>query len=102
MVHMEATNNIKRVYLIEDDVDDCEIFCQAFKDISPAITLEYAHDCIGTIQKIQTFQPDLIFLDLYLPKIPGLQCLRHIHLVPAIKYTPVIVYSAWGNEFDIN
>ena len=50
---------------------------------------------------IQKFQPDMILLDLLLPKKSGFEVLEQIKSDPALKTTPVIVLSNLGQDEDI-
>ena len=51
------------------------------------------------IQKLQTFVPDIILLDLQMPKINGVQVLTYIRAHPCLKNIPVIVFSnAFANN----
>jgi CheY-like chemotaxis protein len=45
--------------------------------------------------------PDLILLDLIMPKLHGFEVLRKLKLDPATAHTPVIVLSNLGQESDI-
>ena len=50
---------------------------------------------------IQKFQPDIILLDLILPKKSGFEVLEEIKSDAALKTTPVIVLSNLGQDEDI-
>ena len=45
--------------------------------------------------------PDVIFLDLFLPKVDGLTVLKEIKSTPSVKHIPVVVASASDNPADI-
>jgi len=50
----------------------------------------------------QTARPDMIFLDLNLPKIDGWEVLKFIKSTPAYRRIPVIVFSSSEREEDIS
>lgn len=54
-----------------------------------------ARDGKEAIDKIKAFLPDLILLDLFMPRIDGFSVLRHIKADPQTAPIPVIVLSAW-------
>lgn len=54
---MKELGQLSRVYLIEDDTDDCEIFEQAFKEALPSIQIMCSNDCFDVMQKIELFNP---------------------------------------------
>ncbi len=51
---------------------------------------EVAHDGIACLTKIESFLPDLIILDAYLPKIHGIEILRKVKTDPRTKHVGVI------------
>jgi CheY-like chemotaxis protein len=47
------------------------------------------------------FLPDLIFLDLNMPKMDGRQCLAEIKKLPRLEQIPVIIYSTSADDREI-
>src|SRR4051812_24459357 len=85
---MQIANLLSRVFLIEDDTDDCEIFEQAFKEISPSIHVSCSNDCTDLLEKIQVFAPQLIFIDFHLPHKNGLRCIQEIGVTATLIIYP--------------
>lgn len=54
----------------------------------------YAMDGVSGLEKAKTEMPDLILLDLMLPRMDGLQVCDHLHENPKTKNIPIIVVSA--------
>jgi two-component system, chemotaxis family, response regulator Rcp1 len=48
-----------------------------------------------------TARPDLIFLDLDLPRVPGLEVLTEIKTDPKLRCIPVLVVSGSNNPYEI-
>ena len=97
-------NNGKTCFLIDDDIDDQEIFALVLKSINPSITCITANDGIEAVTKLtgeETFNPDYIFLDLNMPRMDGKQCLQEIRKISRLNGTPVIIYSTSSNQRDI-
>ena len=99
---MQPIRALSRIYLIEDDIDDCEIFIQAVGEVSSSIHVSCSNDCINVMNKIEEFNPELIFIDLHLPKKPGLECIKEIAETAALKHVPIILFTSWNNPADIN
>ena len=63
--------DLKTCFLIDDDIDDQEIFGLAIKEIDYSIQCTFANDGAEALQKLSTtalnFLPDYIFLDLNMP-----------------------------------
>lgn len=91
-------------FLVDDDVDDQEIFESALKEIDPSIKCIIANDGTEALTRLSTdkrFTPDYIFLDLNMPGINGKQCLAEIKKDSRFHSTPVIIYSTTVSERDM-
>jgi CheY-like chemotaxis protein len=99
---MEMTlNNIRTCFLIDDDIDDHEIFAMAIQKVDQKIDLRSATDCLEGLKELQnniSFVPDFIFLDINMPRMNGLQCLPEIKKLPHLKDAKVIMYSTSSDE----
>ena len=86
----------------DDDADDREIFCEAIKEINPAIKVVLGKDGEETLKilSVQKELPNLIFLDINMPKMDGIECLVKLKLDDRLKGIPVIIYSTTSNEND--
>lgn len=92
---------IKQCLLIDDDLDDHEIFSMAIKEIDPAIVCFFANDCDDGIEKLSRstlFVPDYIFIDLNMPRINGIECLRQIKELSHLTHSEIIIYSTSIDE----
>jgi CheY-like chemotaxis protein len=88
------------VLLVEDNAGDALLVGQALKECNISVHLHIARDGEQAIQilKEPDFKPDLIILDLNIPKISG-------HTVLSLyqpKKTAVIVFTASENEADVD
>lgn len=83
------------VLLIDDDLDDWEIFSLALKELCPAIKCVCRGYCNIAIDDIlaKTIEPDYIFLDLNMPRMPGRECLKYLKNIEHIWHIPIIIYS---------
>lgn len=52
------------------------------------------------LQKVREEKPDLVILDIMMPKLDGYETCRMIKKDPATKNTPVILLTAKGREVD--
>jgi CheY-like chemotaxis protein len=92
----------KRLFIIDDDVEDQEIFMEAVKEVDSAIqcfTSTNAEEALEELEK--SVLPDLIFLDLNMPKLNGKQILREIKNRSILNAIPVIMYSTSFAPRDI-
>jgi len=47
---------------------------------------------------VPRIKPSLIVLDMQMPVMDGFTALKHFRILPETKYTPVVAFSALGNE----
>lgn len=84
----------KKILQIDDDFDDCEFFQQALEAVSPAIYIAI-HNPIEALHKLtnKEVEPDLIFMDINMPIMTGLELLAEIKKHDSISRIPVILFS---------
>jgi CheY-like chemotaxis protein len=82
--------------MVDDDIDDQDIFSIALKELDIAIDCVFAFDGEEALRKLEEdplFYPDLIFLDINMPKMNGKECLAAIKKSTRQRNIPVIVFS---------
>jgi DNA-binding response OmpR family regulator len=92
---------IKNIFLADDDEDDVSIFQDMLKEVGPEIKLSIFSDGNELISHLQYLLPDLLFLDLDMPRKNGLECLLSIRKNPASENLPVIVFSSTTRQANI-
>ena len=60
----------------------------------------YGEDGFDALAKIPDFRPDLIFVDVMMPKLDGYQVCAVVKQHPRFKATPVIMLTSKDNVFD--
>ncbi|MGH2568372.1 MAG: response regulator [Bacteroidota bacterium] len=96
------------IVIIEDNQDHAKILKWAFEQNSRQDHLMFfadsqaALDSIAGLAREQSVAPDLVLLDLNLPKIDGREVLRVLKSNEATKKIPVIVLSSSDREEDVH
>jgi two-component system phosphate regulon response regulator PhoB len=89
-----------KILCVEDDIAVLNIMQHALEfegfDVVVAVNGEEA------IQKVQAHRPDLVLLDLWLPKVQGFEVIQAVRADPDTRHIPVIIISAWGRKKDID
>lgn len=76
---MENHNSFKHIFLVDDDEDDRVIFAEALLEIDSSYTISEAENGVEMMEFLyRQPMPDLLFLDLNMPKRGGLECLQEI------------------------
>jgi CheY-like chemotaxis protein len=91
----------KRIFLADDDCDDIDFFAAALNELTPESELTTACDGQELIEKLHNANsaPDIIFLDINMPKIDGISALKVIrNEISDVRDVPVIMYSTSNNE----
>lgn len=84
-----------KVLIVDDDENICELISLYLK--KEGYTTVCANDGEEALSKFKTSQPDLIILDVMLPKIDGIRVCREIR---ASSNVPIIMLTAKGETFD--
>jgi len=82
-------------YLIDDDRDDQEIFAMALKEVDKKVHLVTADSGIDALETLRGkhLLPDIIFLDINMPRMDGWQCLGQLNQMEHLAKTPIVIYS---------
>jgi iron complex outermembrane receptor protein len=92
------------VFLIDDDIDDQDIFNIAVTRTDQSAKCVFANDGIQALEKIsgdKNFIPDFIFIDMNMPRMNGKQCLSEIKKIDRLKHVPVFMYSTSADDQTI-
>jgi two-component system, chemotaxis family, response regulator Rcp1 len=96
------------VLLVEDSPGDVRLTKEAFKDAKMLIKLHVASDGAQAMAYLKhegeyatVPRPDLILLDLNLPKKDGREVLEEIKESPTLKSIPVVILTTSASQSDI-
>jgi two-component system, chemotaxis family, response regulator Rcp1 len=96
------------VLLVEDSPGDVRLTQEAFRGSHPSIHLHVATDGVEAMAflrregpHVRAPRPDLILLDLNLPKMDGREVLAHIKKDESLKMIPTIILTTSDAEGDI-
>jgi CheY-like chemotaxis protein len=85
----------KSILLIEDDKDDQEFFMEAMRANENATVCRVVNNGREALEFLRTasVMPDLIFSDINMPEMDGIECLAAIQNNPFTKNIPVVMLS---------
>jgi CheY-like chemotaxis protein len=87
-----AKKRIQKIVIVDDDELEFEKFKNEFK--ADNITIEYIQDSEFAFNKIAEVQPDLIILDLMMPKLDGITLSHKLKSNSKTKHIPIIISTA--------
>jgi CheY-like chemotaxis protein len=82
--------------LIDDDLDDQEIFLLCLNEVRPDVECAVANNGVDALQMLndkESYSPDVIFLDVNMPKMSGMECLTQLRAIPRLKKSCIFIYS---------
>ena len=96
------------VLLVEDSAGDVRLTQEAFRDANPSIHLHVATDGVEAMAFLRfekphgdAPRPDLILLDLNLPRMDGREVLAQIKADSNLKTIPTVILTTSDSEADI-
>ena len=82
--------------LADDDIDDCIFFKEALEELPVTASLATVNDGVQLMQyltkNLNPF-PNILYLDLNMPRKNGFECLSEIKSNDRLRNLPVIIYS---------
>jgi CheY-like chemotaxis protein len=97
--------HFKNILLADDDSDDCMIFEEALKEINAHTQLTIESDGNLLMERLKSKtqpMPDILFLDLNMPRKNGSECLCEIRSLTQLKNIPVIILSTSSQRQAVN
>ncbi|OGK22068.1 hypothetical protein A2866_05830 [Candidatus Roizmanbacteria bacterium RIFCSPHIGHO2_01_FULL_39_8] len=88
-----------RILIIEDDLFFQKFYSQKLREKKLEVDI-----CVNGeegLTKIRQTRPDLILLDIIMPKMDGFEVLKELKKDPNLNLIPVIIFSTLGQEADI-
>lgn len=101
MAHVEKTNHdrLPTVLVVDDNVPNLELI-QAYLEDLECVTVA-AYDGVEALEMIANEKPDLILLDVMMPKMSGFEVCRRLKNNPTTSDIPVIMVTALNEFGDI-
>lgn len=89
------------ILLVEDNPDDETLTRRALAKNNIQNEVRVARDGAEALQLLETITPELVLLDLKLPKVDGLEVLRRIRADERTRLLPVVILTSSKEERDL-
>jgi len=83
----------RRILIVDDDRDSTHVIKILLEKTGPYLVLE-ENDAAKAHQTVRNFRPDLILLDIIMPKVDGGDLAAQIEADPGLQRTPIIFLTA--------
>jgi signal transduction histidine kinase/CheY-like chemotaxis protein/HAMP domain-containing protein len=87
-----SKKRIQKIVIVDDDELEFEKFKAEFKNDN--VTIEFIQDSEYAFNKISEVQPDLVILDLMMPKVDGVTLSHKLKSSSKTKHIPIIISTA--------
>ena len=97
--------NKLNILLADDDTDDCLFFKEATEELHEPVNFSAVHDGEQLMQLLMNETgklPDILFLDLNMPRKNGFECLTEIKQNNKLKHMPVVIFSTSGSHDNMS
>ncbi len=88
----------RRTLVVDDNVDSAESMALVLRLQGHEVRLAY--DGQSALEEAQSFRPEVMFLDLDLPKMDGYEVARRLRLEPAMRDMTLVAMTGYGQEED--
>jgi len=100
---MFPQNGLTNIFLTDDDSDDCQLFSEALHEIFPdsQTRLTITNDGVKLMEALKESvppAPEVIFLDLNMPRKNGFECMQEIRKTALYQNIPIIIFSTTSNS----
>ncbi|WP_339839476.1 response regulator [uncultured Maribacter sp.] len=95
----------QHILLVDDDKDDCDIFKEALDELGIAFILTVLHNGMELLDYLSSevaSYPDILFLDLNMPRKSGLECIKEMKSSTILSTIPIVIYSTSFNTHVVD
>jgi signal transduction histidine kinase len=88
-----------RVLVVDDNVDAAQTLGELLEVMGhqPVVV----HDAPAALEVVQTFTPELAFLDIGLPVLDGYELAKQLHAIKSLNAAPLVAITGYGQPADV-
>jgi serine/threonine-protein kinase len=96
-----APSNALSVLIVDDDVDLAKILSFYVRQIVPGADIRVAHDGEAAVQQVKAIEPDVMLLDLHMPRMNGVEVCMQLRGEGLAESCSIVSVSAGAQEHDV-
>lgn len=89
-----------KILIVDDNAQNLELL-EAYLEELPDATIVHAYNGMEALEKVAADRPDLILLDIMMPKMSGFEVCKKLKGDPATQDIPIIMVTALHEMADI-
>lgn len=78
---------MKKVIIIDDEAPARKLIKEFLEDYQELVVLDECNNRVDAVKSINSFKPDLIFLDIQMPGLSGFEVLQHLEEMPQVIFS---------------
>ena len=90
-MELHAQKNKIKILIIDDEAPIREVLSESLRDDGYEVLV--APDGPSGLQCLKDFKPDVCFLDIWMPKMDGIELVRRLRALPKFKSTPILLLT---------
>jgi PAS domain S-box-containing protein len=94
----EAAGARRRILVVDDNLDSATSMAMMLQLLGNDVRT--AHDGLAAMEQAETFRPQVILMDLGMPRLNGFEATRRIREQPWGREVVIIALTGWGQEGD--
>lgn len=87
----------RRVLIVDDESDLTDVLALRLSS-GWGFAVAVAHDGEEGLRKASAFRPDVILLDIAMPRLDGWQMCRRLRDDPDTRHIPIVIMTAWATD----
>jgi PAS domain S-box-containing protein len=88
----------RRILVVDDNRDSAESMAEMLRTFGSEVALAY--DGVEAVEKAESFRPEVILMDIGMPRLNGLDATRRIRERPWGREIKIAALTGWGQEGD--
>lgn len=97
-VDLEKRGPQRRMLVVDDNRDGAESMAMMLRLLGNDVTT--AHDGLEAVAAADAFRPDVVLMDIGLPRLDGLEATRRIREQPWGRQMTIVALTGWGQDND--
>lgn len=89
---------MKRVLVVDDNIDSADSLSLLLELMGHTVCT--AHDGVDALEKAEEFRPDLVLMDIGMPRMDGCEAARRLREEPWARTVVLVALTGWGQDED--